>query len=208
VAEPKLTKTELRSTQLRLTQLNRYLPTLQLKKAMLQLEVDQVQSAIEGVTRGLAEEEEVVASFASLLYDVEGFALADEMAIDAVDTQIENIAGVDVPIFLGVHFSRTQVPRFTLPVWFESAAEKLQKLLRLREERRVLAKRKSALEKELREVSIRVNLFEKVLIPRAEQQIRRIKIFLGDQQLSAVAQAKVSKQKIQRRLEEEEELIS
>ncbi len=35
----KLTKTELRSQQTRLTQFQRYLPTLQLKKAMLQFEV-------------------------------------------------------------------------------------------------------------------------------------------------------------------------
>ncbi len=203
MAPPKLTKTELRTTQLRLNQLNRYLPTLQLKKAMLQLEVDQVQGAIDGVTREVGQKEQTVVSFASLLRDPEGFALADEIAIASVDTEMENIAGVDVPIFLGVRFSRTQVPRFTLPVWFEAAAEKLQQLMRLREQRKVLARRKSALEKELREVSIRVNLFEKVLIPRAQQQIRRIKIFLGDQQLSAVAQAKVSKQKIQKRLEEE-----
>ena len=35
----KLTKNELRSQQIRLTQFLRYLPTLQLKKAMLQYEV-------------------------------------------------------------------------------------------------------------------------------------------------------------------------
>ncbi|HEY5259666.1 MAG TPA: V-type ATP synthase subunit D, partial [Rhabdochlamydiaceae bacterium] len=50
--------------------------------------------------------------------------------------------------------------------------------------------------KELRDVSIRVNLFEKILIPRAQGNIRKIKIFLGDQQLAAVCQAKVAKQKI------------
>ena len=60
----------------------------------------------------------------------------------------------------------------------------------------VAQERKLALEKELREVSIRVNLFEKILIPRAKANIRKIKIFLGDQQLSAVSQAKVAKGKI------------
>ncbi|EKE08245.1 MAG: V-type ATP synthase, subunit D [uncultured bacterium] len=60
----------------------------------------------------------------------------------------------------------------------------------------VAEEKKRSLEKELREVSIRVNLFEKVLIPRAQENIKKIKIFLGDQQLSAVAQAKVAKKKI------------
>ena len=56
--------------------------------------------------------------------------------------------------------------------------------------------KKKALEDEFREVSIRVNLFEKILIPRALRNIKKIKVFLGDQQLAAVSQAKVAKRKI------------
>jgi V/A-type H+-transporting ATPase subunit D len=48
-----------------------------------------------------------------------------------------------------------------------------------------------------------VNLFEKILIPRAQQNIKKIKIFLGDQLLAAVCQAKVSKQKILKRAQEQ-----
>ena len=57
--------------------------------------------------------------------------------------------------------------------------------------------KKAALDKELREVSIRVNLFEKVLIPRSEANIKKIKVFLGDMELAAVSQAKVAKTKIE-----------
>ncbi len=39
MAETKLTKNELRNQQTHLAQLEKYLPTLQLKKAMLQAEV-------------------------------------------------------------------------------------------------------------------------------------------------------------------------
>ena len=59
--------------------------------------------------------------------------------------------------------------------------------------------KKKLLEKELNEVSIRVNLFEKIMIPRTEKNIKKIRIFLGDQQLSAVSQAKASKRKILQR---------
>jgi V/A-type H+-transporting ATPase subunit D len=41
-----------------------------------------------------------------------------------------------------------------------------------------------------------VNLFEKILIPRSQENIKKIRVFLGDQQLAAVAQAKVAKRKI------------
>ncbi len=66
--------------------------------------------------------------------------------------------------------------------------------------------KKRALQKELRDVSIRVNLFEKILIPRSQDNISKIRIFLGDQQLAAVAQAKVAKQKIERRKKAVKEL--
>lgn len=46
MAEIKLTKNELRAQQNRLTQLLKYLPTLQLKKAMLQLEVQEAKAEL------------------------------------------------------------------------------------------------------------------------------------------------------------------
>ena len=67
----------------------------------------------------------------------------------------------------------------------------------------VVEEKKKILEKELREVSIRVNLFEKILIPRTQGNIKKIKVFLGDQELASVAQAKVAKGKIIKRKEEE-----
>lgn len=86
--------------------------------------------------------------------------------------------------------------RIETPVWLEAAIEGVKALLIVREKIKIAREKKQALEKELREVSIRVNLFEKIMIPRAIQNIKKIKIFLGDQELAAVSQAKVSKRKI------------
>jgi V/A-type H+-transporting ATPase subunit D len=52
------------------------------------------------------------------------------------------------------------------------------------------------LEKELRTTSQRVNLFEKVKIPEAKDNIRRIAIYLGDQQTAAVVRGKIAKKKL------------
>ena len=68
----------------------------------------------------------------------------------------------------------------------------------------VAIEKKTALETELREVAIRVNLFEKILIPRAQKNIKKIRVFLGDMQLAAVSQAKVAKTKIEERKREQE----
>ncbi len=67
VAEVKLTKTELRAHQVKLDRLKKYLPTLQLKKAMLQVEVIQAGAEIEMLKEEFLIAEEKVSKFSSLL---------------------------------------------------------------------------------------------------------------------------------------------
>ena len=55
------------------------------------------------------------------------------------------------------------------------------------------------LEDELRVVNQRVNLFEKVKIPAAQENIRRINIYIGDQQINSVCRSKIAKAKCQER---------
>jgi V/A-type H+-transporting ATPase subunit D len=45
----------------------------------------------------------------------------------------------------------------------------------------------------------RVNLFEKIKIPEAVENARRIQVFLGDQQTAAVVRGKLSKLKVGQR---------
>ena len=71
----------------------------------------------------------------------------------------------------------------------------LERRIRLRIERGVLEEQQQLLSDELRTTSQRVNLFEKVKIPEARENIRTIRIFLGDQFTAAVARGKIAKAK-------------
>jgi len=195
----KFTKTELRSQQHKLGQLQKYLPTLQLKKMLLQVEVNQAEAEIEQLKALFRSVEKRISAYAALFSDKNAFDLYPSVKVVEVVLQHENIAGVDTPIFEKVVFQENPYLLFDTPVWLDSGIAGLKELIVVREKIRVAEEKKKALEKELREVSIRVNLFEKILIPRAQQNIKKIKIFLGDQQLSAVCQAKVSKAKILKR---------
>jgi V/A-type H+-transporting ATPase subunit D len=197
----RLTKTELRLQQLRLNQLEKYLPTLQLKKTLLQLEVNLARQEIEQLLLEYQNQKQIVSAYALLFSDRAAFDLFPAVKVLNVREHIENIAGLDIPVFDQVVFQDSTHFLFDAPVWIDSAIEGLRQLIILREKIRIAKEKKGLIEKELREVSIRVNLFEKILIPRALANIRKIKIFLGDQQLAAVCQAKVAKQKI---LEREE----
>jgi V/A-type H+/Na+-transporting ATPase subunit D len=192
----RLTKTELREQQVRLNQLQKYLPTLQLKKTLLQLEVNLAQQEIEQLLVEYQNQESLVTGYAPLFSDRGAFDLFPAVKVLDVKHHIENIAGLDIPVFDQVVFQQSTHMLFDTPVWLDAAVAGLRQLIILKEKIRISEEKKAALEKELRDVSIRVNLFEKILIPRAQGNIRKIRIFLGDQQLAAVCQAKVAKQKI------------
>lgn len=199
----KFTKTELRFQQLRLNQLLRYLPTLQLKKSMLEQEVMEATTLLQQLAQERSETDVAVQRFIKLLSDSFASQVLNATAVKEIITHMENIAGVEVPFFDEMVFEKETYSFFDTPVWFDMAIIKLRLLLTQEMRMTILRTRINLLKKELKEVSIRLNLFEKVLIPRATENIKKIKIFLGDQQLAAVAQAKIAKKKIEKRSQTE-----
>lgn len=206
MAELKMTKNELRAQQNRLGQLFKYLPTLQLKKALLQAEVAEGKLQANSLEEEVDIEKHQVDEYASLFtqnlpVDVSSFA-----KITKVEKRYENIAGAEVPIFENATFGPITYNLFETPIWLEGAIMGLRRVSVAKVKLSIVQEKLMVLEKELREVTIRVNLFEKILIPRCERNIKKIKVFLGDQQLAAVSQAKVAKQKIIERKEAEHAL--
>ena len=197
MATVRLTKNELRAQQTRLKQLIKYLPTLQLKKAMLQLEVNEARQEIAQAEKFYNGVHEEVSSYSGLLVDRASLDPALAAKIKEVKKRYENIAGIDVPYFDGITFEPYEYDLFDTPPWVDGVIVGLRKLTEASIRIKVAQEKKEALERELREVSIRVNLFEKILIPRARENIKKIKVFLGDQELASVSRAKVAKGKIE-----------
>lgn len=196
MATVRMTKTELRDQQKKLDQLQKYLPTLQLKKALLQMEIQQVQQKIDQVQKVKKEKEKEILPLKKMLEEKIDCNPEKYTQIVHVNKHYENIAGVEAPSFESVTFCKSDYSLFDTPAWTDAVIEKKKEEISLSEELQVLEEKKRALQYELREVSIRVNLFEKVLIPRSKETIKKIHLFLGEQQLAAVAQAKVAKKKI------------
>ena len=197
----KLTKNELKVQKDRLKQFQRYLPTLQLKKQQLQAVVMQAAAQLEQVER------QRQAAVAGLDDWVAVFAENDSFPPDKrLETLVrprsvvcgqENIAGVTVPVFQELTFEDIQYDVADYPLWVDSAAVRLREIAGLDAMAKTLRQRVTLLERELRATAQRVNLFEKVKIPEAKENIRVIGIYLGDQQTSAVVRGKIAKKKLQ-----------
>ena len=197
----KLTKNELKVQKDRLKQFQRYLPTLQLKKQQLQSVVMQVTAQLEQVAR------ERQAAVAGLDDWVAVFAENDSFPAEKrLETLVrpkhvvcgqQNIAGVVVPVFQELSFEDIQYDVADYPLWVDTAAVRLREIARLDALVKTLRTQVELLERELRSTAQRVNLFEKVKIPEARENIRVIGIYLGDQQTSAVVRGKIAKKKLQ-----------
>ena len=79
------------------------------------------------------------------------------------------------------------------PAWIDDAVDAVTRVLALQAERVVLEEQKRLVSEELRTTSQRVNLFEKVKIPECRENIRVIKIAIGDEQTAAVTRGKMAK---------------
>lgn len=193
MAKIKLTKNELKAQRDSLKRFERYLPTLQLKKQQLQMEMRRLDQEIEDKRD---EEQEARAKLSSWiqLYS-EPIDLGPYAEVDTLKTSLGNIAGVNIPVLESLTF-RKEIPNlFETDAWTDAGIETLKQLTRLRVERQILEEQHRLLGEELRTTTQRVNLFEKVKIPEAKENIRVIRIFMGDQQTAAVARSKIAKGK-------------
>ena len=192
----KKTKTALKGQRDALDRFQRYLPTLELKKQQLRAEVNRREAAIDEVAQREESARRDIEKWLRVFADPRaGGDIAALVTLRDIDSDVENIAGINIPIFREARFDRAEIDLFDTPPWVDDAMDMLEKLAAMRVERQMLEQARELLAEELRITSQRVNLFEKVKIPQAKENIRVIKIALGDAQTAGVARAKTAKKK-------------
>ncbi len=197
MAKVKLTKNELKQQKDRLSRFKRYLPTLQLKKQQLQMVLRKVER--EEREKEQARQESYEAMQAWIAVFGEPVDLEELVKIRELVTSDGNIAGIDIPVFENIDFEDIHWNLYDTPVWIDSGIAKMKEIIGLDAEIRVLKEQRERIAEELRITSQRVNLFEKVMIPETQENIRRIQIYLGDQQTAQVVRGKFAKRKVERR---------
>ena len=193
MAKIKLTKNELKKQKDSLKRFLRYLPTLILKKQQLQMVIRQVEA--ERLAKR-AEQDELIAALGRWIHLFgQRIGLEDLVRVASVGTSTGNIAGVDIPVFEGIEYEDIRYDLFATPLWTDAGVKALEEIIAIDAQVNILEEQVRLLGEELRITSQRVNLFEKVKIPEARENIRVIKIYLGDQQTAAVVRGKMAKGK-------------
>jgi V/A-type H+-transporting ATPase subunit D len=189
----KRTKSELKVQRENLRRYQRFLPTLLLKKQQLQAEVRRVEM----------ERAEVAAEQDKLRRDrqswialfAEAPPLSDWLHVKRLEIGTQHIAGVDVPVIQHFELEERVPDRLAQPVWTDDGLKALRLEIEFKLRLHVLQEQEDLLNAELRTTSQRVNLFEKIKIPECRENIRVIRIALGDEQVAGVARSKLAKKK-------------
>lgn len=200
MAAVKLTKTEQKKQKDQLKRYQRYLPTLQLKKQQLQMVIRKVEQEIREYKKHQDQLYQNLLHWIHVFGENEAFEKSKKIEhliiVDRIVKRRGNIAGVNIPIFEDLSFRDIPYDLRSYPLWVDRGIEALKEIAKFDAIITVLEKQIQLLSHELRVTSQRVNLFEKIKIPEAKDNIRRISIALGDQQTAAVVRGKIAKNKL------------
>jgi V/A-type H+/Na+-transporting ATPase subunit D len=187
-----LSKSALHKEGRQLKTYQRFLPSLDLKRKQLIAERAKARQALRETEIRLSGLYHNIASELPMLADHE-VGLEGLVTIEGSELSEENLLGTRLPVLDRVYISRRVYSFLIRPHWVDRVQVLLAETLELRLLIQVQQERLRRLEKAVRKITQRVNLFDKVLIPQARENIRKIGIFLADGERAAVVRAKIAK---------------
>ncbi len=194
-----LNKSSLKQQRDHLEMYRRFLPSLDLKRQQLlgawrdaRNELEEAEADYERMRESLKRILPLLGSSTLRQRDLSSLVRLSDVRIET-----ENVVGAKVPVIREVKFERAEYSTLSLPFWVDQLVDSLEKAAELRLRLQILGQRAEQLRIASRKVTQRVNLFEKILIPTAQDNIKRIRIAMSDEERSAVIRSKLSKKKHQ-----------
>jgi V/A-type H+/Na+-transporting ATPase subunit D len=192
MARLSLNKSSLHRQQRQLKIYERFLPSLDLKRRQLIAERAKAEYELAAIQKEIAALTGRVSAHLPMLANRE-VDLTSLVWIEAIQVEEENRLGTRLPAFQGAEVQIRDYSFLTRPHWVDVAATWIREMILLQLRLQVQQDRVKLLNEAARKITQRVNLFEKVLIPRAREHIRRIRIHLSDAERAAVVRAKLAK---------------
>jgi V/A-type H+-transporting ATPase subunit D len=187
-----LNKTALAAVRRRLALYRKVLPSLEIKRQQLAEAVAAARAEVGGLAVGRAAALDRAAQRVPMAGNVE-VDLKGLLRLTRVSIAEERHYGVALPFVAAVTSERAPYGCLAKPHWVDVVAQDVQQLAELAVAEDVARRRLARLEAALTRTLQRVHLFEKVLVPEAEAELRRILVFLGDAERAALVRAKLAK---------------
>lgn len=193
MAKLSFSKASLHKESHKLKLYKQYLPSLDLKRQQLIVERAHAVEQLKETERRIEQCRQTVSQALPMLaysaVDLGAFVQVDKVTINE-----ENIVGIPVPVLADIELSTTPYSMYSRPHWVDRAVVQLKSMLELQVGLRIHHRRVEILDKAVKKITQKVNLFDKVLIPKTQENIRKISIFLSDSERADVVRAKITKQ--------------
>lgn len=194
MAKLALNKSSLSREKSSLEVFERFLPSLDLKRRQLiaeQAKAARVVAEAATQARGLLERiGREIPMLANAHIPLEGV-----VRLESVEIGEENVLGARLPQLKAVHIHVAEYSAFARPHWVDRFVEMMREVIEIKARERIARQRLEILEIAVRKVTQRVNLFDKVLIPKTRDNIKHIQIYLSDAERAAVVRSKIAKAK-------------
>ncbi|MGR9086138.1 MAG: V-type ATP synthase subunit D [Gammaproteobacteria bacterium] len=194
MASLSLNKSALHRESEKLKRYAQYLPSLDLKRRKLIADRYQASVKLEHTQKAIRQCRSFIVENLSMISDP-GVDLSGLVQVSTIKVGVEHVMGNPMPVLEHLTIDINPYSLLGQPHWVDQAVVQLKLMLELQIQLRIEQKRMVVLEGAVKKVTRRVNLFEKVLIPRTEMNIKKIRIFLSDSERAAVVRAKKTKQK-------------
>jgi V/A-type H+-transporting ATPase subunit D len=196
VAKLQLNKSSLSKEQKNLRTYRQFLPSLDLKRQELMRQQANAKKALRETEDEINKLLKQAGDEMPMLSN-ERIDLNELVKVTNVKITTENIMGASLPVLENLEIKKRDYSFLAKPHWVDGVAERLKDLLTLKIRCQIEKRRLELLNHAVKIITQRVNLFEKVLIPRAQKNIKRIKIYLSDTERANIVIAKVAKKKRQ-----------
>ena len=193
MARLSFSKASLHKESKKLKLFRQYLPSLDLKRQQLMVERAKVLAQLQETERKIEQCQQTIADSLPMLAN-KNFVLDGLVKVVRITKGEENIVGISIPTLVDVEIHCTPYSTYTKPHWVDQMVIQLKTMLELRLQLQINRKRVEILELAVKKVTQKVNLFDKVLIPKSIENIRKIRIFLSDAERADVVRAKITKQ--------------
>jgi V/A-type H+-transporting ATPase subunit D len=189
-----LSKSSLQQQRDRLRLFERFLPSLELKRQQLTAEYKKAMQVLAEAEQGADHASRSLAALLPILGS-SSMKLSGLVRIRRVDVAEEDVLGLRLPTLRAVEFDAADYSLLATPFWVDDLVTCLKEVATYRLRLQVYRERVARMQGAVRRITQRVNLFEKVLIPNAKQNIAHIQIFLSDVERAAVVTSKIAKGK-------------
>jgi V/A-type H+-transporting ATPase subunit D len=194
VATIALSKSSLQHQRDRVRLFQRFLPSRQLKQQQLTAEYKKAAQLLAEAEQGADQASRSLPALLPILGS-SSIKLSGLIRIRHIDVGEEDVLGLRLPTLRAVEFHDADYSLLATPFWVDDLVTCLKEIVTYRIRLQVYRERIKRMRSGVRRITQRVNLFEKVLIPNAKQNIARIQIFLSDVERTAVVTSKIAKAK-------------